>query len=681
MKNFKLAVKLGVGFGVVLLLAIWIALAGHHGLNSLQVVIEKGQIAFSLMNHMGDASNAERSFLLHNEKKDEESLHKSIEELKKALATARGTLFTDPEDSKRLDEVLEAATGYNKEFTEYVHEEHLEDEIAGRFAALGRVITESVTAFEESQQKKLHMLSVQLAEQAATADKAALVAGLTQMEERAAQASAAADMQSRFLIAQIHAKDLRAAHGKDNTPLTRNQENSAESLKTAKKLLSTLTDPADIDTLKKVVASIEQYQQEILLFVEAIKKESKAEAEMSAARSKANKELDDIVNAQEKEALRVVATTDRVLIGFTLGAVLFGLLVAYLLTRMLVRALTQGVAFAQRIAEGDLTASIDLDQQDEVGQLVNALQEMVKKLREVIGDVSAAAEQIAIGSGSVSDSAQTLSQGSTEQAASVETTSAAMEAISGSCQLNTDSSNTTQNIAIKAAEDAAKGGDAVDQAVKAMKEIASKIGIIEEIARQTNLLALNAAIEAARAGEHGKGFAVVAAEVRKLAERSQTAAGEISHLSASSVNISEQAGAIISKLVPDIQETADRIRGIADCSRQQREGIADISRSVQQLDQVVQQNATASEELAATAEEMNAQADMMNQSMAFFNLGHPGGATKQRPTKKSPASRPQQAAHRQQLAPNSLPAPARKGGGMELKMGAGKQSDDEFESF
>ena len=302
---------------------------------------------------------------------------------------------------------------------------------------------------------------------------------------------------------------------------------------------------------------------------------------------------------------------------FIVMAICFG----WWITSGIVQALTQGVRFAQRVAEGDLTASIDLDQRDEVGQLAAALQEMVKKLREVIGDVSEVAEQIVVGSSVISDSAQNLSQGATEQAASVETTMAAMDAIGSSCQLNTDSSSTTQNIAIKASEDAAKGGEAVDQAVKAMKEIASKISIIEEIARQTNLLALNAAIEAARAGEHGKGFAVVAAEVRKLAERSQMAAGEISQLSASSVNISERAGAIIGKLVPDIKNTAERIRGISECSRQQRDGIAEIGQSTQQLGQVVQQNAADSEKLAATAEELSAQADMMNQSVAFFNLG------------------------------------------------------------
>ncbi|MEO5348386.1 MAG: methyl-accepting chemotaxis protein [Magnetococcus sp. YQC-3] len=626
MKNMKLGVKLGLGFGLVLLLTILIALTGHHGLNMLQAVIEKGQVAFALMNHMDDASSAERAFLIYNEKKYEDILHKSIEELKKSVTTAREKTFTEAADRQRLDGILVTATEYDKEFTEYVHEEHREDEINGRASALGQRIIRGITLFEENQEKKLHDVARQLAEHADSADKAALVVGINKLEKLASNAGKAANMQSHFFTAMIHAKEIRTAQGKDESPLKLNQENVAKASQSGRDLLSSVTDPADIDALKKIVTDIEQYQREVLLFVEAVQQEFKAEAEMSAARKKANKGLDDIVEYQQKDTVMAISAADTWLFAFTLVAILLGLLISYLLTRMLVNALTQGVRFAQRIAEGDLTASIDLNQRDEVGQLVIALQEMVKKLREVIGHVSVAAEQIATGSSAISDSAQNLSQGTTEQAASLETTSAAMDAISGSCQLNTDSSNTTQNIAIKASEDAAKGGDAVDQAVKAMKEIASKISIIEEIARQTNLLALNAAIEAARAGEHGKGFAVVAAEVRKLAERSQAAAGEISHLSASSVDVAEQAGIIIGKLVPDIKETADRIRGIADCSRQQREGIAEIGQSIRQLDQVVQQNAAASEELAATSEELSAQSGMMADAIAFFNVGHGRGS-------------------------------------------------------
>ncbi|MBF0435367.1 MAG: MCP four helix bundle domain-containing protein [Magnetococcales bacterium] len=305
-----------------------------------------------------------------------------------------------------------------------------------------------------------------------------------------------------------------------------------------------------------------------------------------------------------------------------IAIVLIGVALSVIITSSITKPLAVCTGMLQQLSEGDLTIRANnIQSKDELGMLVTGMAATAHKLRETIGEIAAAAEQVAAGSNSVSDSAQTLSQATTEQAASVETTSSAMEAMTASCQLSTDSSDTTQTIAVKASQEASKGGDAVNQAVHAMKEIAAKIGIIEEIARQTNLLALNAAIEAARAGEHGKGFAVVAAEVRKLAERSQVAAAEISQLSASSVAISEQAGSIIGKLVPEIQDTADRIRGIAECSRQQRDGIDEISKSIRALDEVIQQNAGSSEELAATAEELSAQADMMKHSISFFHLG------------------------------------------------------------
>ncbi|MBF0126746.1 MAG: HAMP domain-containing protein [Magnetococcales bacterium] len=383
----------------------------------------------------------------------------------------------------------------------------------------------------------------------------------------------------------------------------------------------------------------------------------------------------------EKETKEKIASAIIMIIASSVAAVFLGILLAFLITRMIVNALTQGVVFAKRIADGDLTATIQIDQKDEVGQLAMTLRRMAEKLREVIGEVSTAAEQVSIGSNEISNSAQNLSQGTTEQAASIEETSSAMEEMTANIQQNSDNANTTQNISQKAARDAAEGGKAVGEAVHAMKEIASKIGIIEEIARQTNLLALNAAIEAARAGEHGKGFAVVAAEVRKLAERSQTAAGEISHLSASSVDVAERAGGIINKLVPDIQKTAELIQEIAAGSQEQNQGAGQINQAIQQLDSVIQQNAGASEEMAATAEELSAQADMMSQSIAFFNIGQQAQTVARKPTRKPGIAARPQIASVQKQAPKALPAPAHKAKGIEMKMGSEKHADDEFENF
>ena len=246
------------------------------------------------------------------------------------------------------------------------------------------------------------------------------------------------------------------------------------------------------------------------------------------------------------------------------------------------------------------------------------MKNMVKKLKTIVADVKAAADNVASGSQMLSCSAEQISEGATEQASSVEEISSSMEEMSSNIKQNADNAQQTEKIASKSAEDSREGGKAVSETVSAMKEIASKISIIEEIARQTNLLALNAAIEAARAGEHGKGFAVVASEVRKLAERSQTAAGEISKLSSSSVQVAEKAGEMLNKLVPDIQKTAELVQEISLASREQDRGAEQINQAIQQLDQVIQQNASAAEELSSTAEELASQAEQLQINISLF---------------------------------------------------------------
>ncbi|HLP09917.1 MAG TPA: methyl-accepting chemotaxis protein [Opitutaceae bacterium] len=288
-------------------------------------------------------------------------------------------------------------------------------------------------------------------------------------------------------------------------------------------------------------------------------------------------------------------------------------------------ALDAKAKLALRIGEGDLRHEVALaSEQDTLGL---ALRRMSASLREVVASVRSAAANVAAGSEQMTATAQTLSTGSSEQAASVQQVSASMEQSAGAIRRNADNARQTERISTKASEDAARAGESVTGTVRAMKDIAQRISIVEEIARQTDLLALNAAIEAARAGEHGKGFAVVASEVRKLAERSQTAAGEISQLSASSVAIAEAAGQMLDKLVPDIRRTADLVKEITASSEEQNSGAAQINRAVQQLDVVVQQNAAASEEMASSSEELSSQAEQLQRAIAFFRTDEGGGRT------------------------------------------------------
>jgi methyl-accepting chemotaxis protein len=273
---------------------------------------------------------------------------------------------------------------------------------------------------------------------------------------------------------------------------------------------------------------------------------------------------------------------------------------------------------ALAISEGDLTHEVKLaSSHDQLGQ---ALQKMIGSLRKVVGDVRSSAENVASGAQEITGTAESLSTGASQQAASVQLVSSSMEETTASIQHNTDNARQTDAISVAAAHDAGEAGQSVAKTVQAMKDIAEKISVIEEIARQTDLLALNAAIEAARAGEHGKGFAVVASEVRKLAEKSRKAAGEISLLSSSSVEVAETTGQMLEKLVPEIRRTADLVKEIATGSEHQNTEATQVKKAVQDLDSIIQQNASASEEMAASAEQLASQAETLQSAIAFFKV-------------------------------------------------------------
>jgi methyl-accepting chemotaxis protein len=301
-------------------------------------------------------------------------------------------------------------------------------------------------------------------------------------------------------------------------------------------------------------------------------------------------------------------------------ALIVGTCIALLITRSITHPLAIANRLVASVAEGDLRSKAEVTSRDELGQMVTAVNEMIENLRKTVESISTSSANVASGSQELSSTAQQLSQGATEQAAAAEESTSSMEEMSSSVQQNADNARQTDKIASKAAEDTRTSGEAVARTVQAMKEVAEKINIIEEIARKTDLLALNAAVEAARAGEHGKGFAVVASEVRKLAERSQTAAAEISRLTAEGVKTADGAGQLLAKLVPDIQKTAELVREIAAASVEQSTGAEQVNKAIQQLDQVIQQNASASEEMASTAEELSGQAELLQSTIAFFKV-------------------------------------------------------------
>ncbi|MDX9852431.1 MAG: methyl-accepting chemotaxis protein [Tenuifilaceae bacterium] len=454
-------------------------------------------------------------------------------------------------------------------------------------------------------------------------------------ERMTAPLSSVNEMTTYFQRLRVAVRDMLLAETESDKRVQRDlvfnlQEQFNKTAETYQKTVSNDEEQAVLDNTKNALKNYILYFNDFTQLVWADKKQE-AVAFMKGDWQKPTQDLQDAIQnlvqfkteqakqtAQNNTQIASRATTIMLIIAFI--SIVLAASIGIAISMGITAPLAKGVEYTKRLAAGDLTAQLEIDQKDEVGILARSLKDMVQKLREVVTIVKDGAENIAASSLQLSSASQELSQGASEQASSTEEASSSMEEMAANIQQNTDNAQQAEKIATSGAEGIKKGNEASNTAVVSMKQIAEKVSIISDIAFQTNILALNAAVEAARAGEQGRGFAVVAAEVRKLAERSKVAADEIEKLTKFGVKEAEDAGLILAQIVPEVEKTARLVQEISAASLEQTSGSDQINTAIQQLNQITQRTAAASEELATSAEELSSQAEQLNQVISFFRI-------------------------------------------------------------